>query len=151
MVYFLLIVTLNILHLVLTLLSIVVALDAVSQVVLFTDPLAAILTWRFLLALQVANQGTQDAGSRTNLTVDDGASLRFVRSSRLIGSLGESLGDRAQATADSRSFRGEETFEVVEKPGTDRMEHIELEGISARANEQPSTAAGPSASLPLAV
>ncbi|KAI0364564.1 hypothetical protein BV20DRAFT_831459 [Pilatotrama ljubarskyi] len=127
--YFLLMATLNILHLVLTLLSIFVTLDAVSEVVVFTDPLVAIVTWRFLLALQVANQGSEGLRTSSDVTADDSASLRFVRSSRLTGSVGGSLADNVAPHA-SRRFLGERETDDSDGsyPAMDTGEHLELKG-----------------------
>ncbi|KAI0351308.1 hypothetical protein OH77DRAFT_944914 [Trametes cingulata] len=90
-VYFLLIFTLNALHLVLTLFSISFALDPISEVDIFTDPLTAILICRFLIALQSANQSMDEVGESDYM-----GSMQF--SSRIMGSLGEPIGARPSSS-----------------------------------------------------
>ncbi|KAI0364566.1 hypothetical protein BV20DRAFT_1057132 [Pilatotrama ljubarskyi] len=83
-IYFLLIGTMNLLQLILTIVSVVYEADSTSQVVLFVDPLAAILICRFLLSLQSANLKALDVrpGDETILSTDRGCgtgdSLRFA-------------------------------------------------------------------------
>ncbi|KAL7280277.1 hypothetical protein ACG7TL_005190 [Trametes sanguinea] len=68
--YFLALSTLNILHLTLTLLSVVGVDEPTSVVVVFTDPLTAILICRFLLALHAANlQSTVQDSQDTELGI----------------------------------------------------------------------------------
>ncbi|KAL1938208.1 hypothetical protein VTO73DRAFT_11852 [Trametes versicolor] len=101
-IYFLVIVILNTLHLALTCLSltpsaslqIVDAVDGFSEVTTFTDPMTAILTWRFLLALQSAdqravNRASHGAVSTGHDDAENGGTLRFA--SRVVGSAGASL------------------------------------------------------------
>ncbi|RPD57187.1 hypothetical protein L227DRAFT_578097 [Lentinus tigrinus ALCF2SS1-6] len=80
--YFMALLALNALHLTLTLLSHVQALQSVSVVTLFTEPLTGILVGRFLLNLQSANQKALDMEPSLDLKSDSGAtseSLVFER------------------------------------------------------------------------
>ncbi|EIW59948.1 uncharacterized protein TRAVEDRAFT_47244 [Trametes versicolor FP-101664 SS1] len=85
-IYFLTLLTLNILHLLFTLLSVADGFEPISLVTVFTDPLTNILTCRFLLALQAANQQALGQGSATEDAHHGGSdTLRFA--SRMIGSI----------------------------------------------------------------
>ncbi|KAI0325819.1 hypothetical protein GY45DRAFT_181301 [Cubamyces sp. BRFM 1775] len=92
MIYFLIVVTMNTLQLVLTVVSIVSPVNQISQVTILTDPMTAILTCRFLLALQSANQEALNPSLSTlqGDGVDDvNDTLRFA--SRVVDSVGGSL------------------------------------------------------------
>ncbi|EIW59947.1 uncharacterized protein TRAVEDRAFT_64712 [Trametes versicolor FP-101664 SS1] len=91
-IYFLVFVTMNTFHLLLTLLSVVDALEPVSLVTVFTDPLATVLTCRFLLALQSANQQALGQGSAEDGEDDErGGSSTLQFASRIIGSIAASI------------------------------------------------------------
>ncbi|KAI0662103.1 hypothetical protein C8Q70DRAFT_627273 [Cubamyces menziesii] len=82
-VYFVALLIMNVLHLTLTLTSIVDIRSPVSQVTILTDPLTAILICRFLLALQSANvmalEGRDSSDSQADADRDHGnTSLRFA-------------------------------------------------------------------------
>ncbi|CDO74748.1 hypothetical protein BN946_scf184411.g5 [Trametes cinnabarina] len=89
--------TLNILHLTLTLLSVVGVDEPTSVVVVFTDPLTAILICRFLLALHAANAQMTHGDARDDTDLEAFArssnqqTLRFV--SGVVDSLGATLAD----------------------------------------------------------
>ncbi|KAI9067892.1 hypothetical protein FKP32DRAFT_1683598, partial [Trametes sanguinea] len=81
--YFLALSTLNILHLTLTMLSVVGVDEPTSVVVVFTDPLTAILVCRFLLALHAANlrstvQNSQDTEPATFARASNQMTMRFA-------------------------------------------------------------------------
>ncbi|KAI0765606.1 hypothetical protein BD413DRAFT_637622 [Trametes elegans] len=94
-------VTLNIIHLTLTLISIVDSLDPISEVTILTDPITAILVCRFLLALQSADQEALDQGSSSTPSRADneGETLRFA--SRVVGSIGGTLEFAHDANSES--------------------------------------------------
>ncbi|KAI9069870.1 hypothetical protein FKP32DRAFT_1599630 [Trametes sanguinea] len=90
-IYFIALLILNALHLTFTLASIVGVANAVSEVIVLTDPLTAILICRFLLALHAADR--KDAGSPLDdsalgETSDRGGTLRFTSA---IASMGADL------------------------------------------------------------
>ncbi|KAH9903167.1 hypothetical protein C8Q73DRAFT_39897 [Cubamyces lactineus] len=92
MIYFLIVVTMNTLQLALTVVSIVSPVNQISQVTILTDPMTAILTCRFLLALQSANQEALNPSLSTlqgDIAGDANATLRFA--SRVVDSVGGSL------------------------------------------------------------
>ncbi|KAI0331612.1 hypothetical protein GY45DRAFT_1369779 [Cubamyces sp. BRFM 1775] len=89
--YFLALLTLNSLHLTLTMLSVdITAQQAVSLVPLFTDPLTVIIICRFLLGLQCANvkiTGQETADSQLGRAGEYGGSLHFA-SLAIVNSMG---------------------------------------------------------------
>ncbi|KAJ3005093.1 hypothetical protein NUW54_g4497 [Trametes sanguinea] len=94
-IYFIALLILNALHLTFTLVSIVGVANAVSEVIVLTDPLTAILICRFLLALHAAD--CKDAGSPLDDSVlgetsDRGGTLRFASA---IASMGADLATRS--------------------------------------------------------
>ncbi|KAJ3018170.1 hypothetical protein NUW54_g405 [Trametes sanguinea] len=94
-IYFIALLILNALHLTFTLVSIVGVANAVSEVIVLTDPLTAILICRFLLALHAAD--CKDAGSPLEDSVlgetsDRGGTLRFTSA---IASMGADLATRS--------------------------------------------------------
>ncbi|KAI0351290.1 hypothetical protein OH77DRAFT_1429808 [Trametes cingulata] len=82
-------ITFGVIHVTLTLLSIVQAEAETSTVTTLTDPVTAVLIWRFLLALQSANQKSMHGESYDATLNGDGDSLHFA--SGIIGSMGGSL------------------------------------------------------------
>ncbi|RPD57194.1 hypothetical protein L227DRAFT_613812 [Lentinus tigrinus ALCF2SS1-6] len=85
-IYFIALLALNALHLTLTLLSHVQALQSVSVVTLFTEPLTGILVGRFLLNLQSANRKALDIDS--SIKSGSGSGSESLVFERVIGSLG---------------------------------------------------------------
>ncbi|KAH9855446.1 hypothetical protein C2E23DRAFT_901346 [Lenzites betulinus] len=79
------VVTLNTIHLSLTLISIVTPLQQSSFIISLTEPITAILIMRFLLALQSANHAPM---GRDTLSGTDHGTLRFT--SIVFGSIGDS-------------------------------------------------------------
>ncbi|KAI0765602.1 hypothetical protein BD413DRAFT_615516 [Trametes elegans] len=92
LIYFAMLTCFNIIHLVLTFVSIVTPYQQTSYLTLLADPMSSILIWRFLLDLQAAN-----AAARGLLSTDHGqdtltygtGTIQFA--SRMIGSLGATL------------------------------------------------------------
>ncbi|KAI0364565.1 hypothetical protein BV20DRAFT_956017 [Pilatotrama ljubarskyi] len=87
-IYFLALITFGVIHVTLTLLS-ASAIRTTSTVTTLTDPVTAVLIWRFLLALQSTNQKSMHAESYDSTLGGDGESLHFA--SRIVGSMGGSL------------------------------------------------------------
>ncbi|RPD73086.1 hypothetical protein L226DRAFT_536590 [Lentinus tigrinus ALCF2SS1-7] len=94
-IYFILLLILNTLHLTFTMLSIHAAFEPLSYFSDFTEPVTTVLISRFLLDLQSANQRALKVDSDDPLYLD---TMTFSRSanieSRVVGSLGASLGQR---------------------------------------------------------
>ncbi|KAL1938176.1 hypothetical protein VTO73DRAFT_11820 [Trametes versicolor] len=93
--YFLVFITLNTIQLAFTLISTIYALDTIGAVIVFTDPLQAIMVCRFMLALQSASgrdalgqDTTFDGRDDTNTTYGE-QTLRFA--SLVVGSIGAQL------------------------------------------------------------
>ncbi|KAL1938198.1 hypothetical protein VTO73DRAFT_11842 [Trametes versicolor] len=126
-IYFLVFVTMNTLHLLLTLLSVVDALEPVSLVTVFTDPLTTVLTCRFLLALQSANQQALGQGSAEDGEDDQrggGSTLQFA--SRIIGSIAASI--PVGHGASEPEFDGDEESDGGDPEADDRRGCRALEG-----------------------
>ncbi|KAL7280273.1 hypothetical protein ACG7TL_005186 [Trametes sanguinea] len=117
-IYFLALLILNALHLTFTLVSIVGVANAVSEVIVLTDPLTAILICRFLLALHAADRkavGDPLDDSALAETSDHGGTLRFTSA---IASMGADL------SLDASSLDFEDDVELTARsPGGDEVEH----------------------------
>ncbi|KAI0689448.1 hypothetical protein C8T65DRAFT_746165 [Cerioporus squamosus] len=129
-IYFIALLVLNALHLTLTLLSHTQALQSVSVVTLFTEPLTGILVSRFLLNLQSANQQVLHVDS--SLASDTGGTSESLVFERVIGSLGsrtlaehedeeDDTGEAAimDASANGAEFSPSDAHQGVEE----KMEH----------------------------
>ncbi|KAI1790287.1 hypothetical protein LXA43DRAFT_518592 [Ganoderma leucocontextum] len=91
LIYFLILTTLDCLHMIITLLSInqlIASTNNVSYLTQFTIPLSAILVSRFMLDLQSANVRTTGMASSQDLTAINEVSIVF---DRFIGSLGAAI------------------------------------------------------------
>ncbi|RPD59956.1 hypothetical protein L227DRAFT_575957 [Lentinus tigrinus ALCF2SS1-6] len=101
-IYFLVLLTLNTLHLLFTMLSISsAAFESVSYVSIFTDPITSALVSRFILNLQEVNQSRAAAPELTSSSSDQ-SSIKFMKT-RILGSLGSTLplpGDNARELED---------------------------------------------------
>ncbi|RPD59900.1 hypothetical protein L227DRAFT_625650 [Lentinus tigrinus ALCF2SS1-6] len=108
-VYFVILATLNLLHLLFTLLSIAFdSLQSASVFTAFTDPLTSILVSRFLLDLQKVGRYRADP-QMSSLSVGQG-SLHF--NSRVFGSLGESLPPPGDTSLEDERLAAEDASEV---------------------------------------
>ncbi|TFK86463.1 hypothetical protein K466DRAFT_600298 [Polyporus arcularius HHB13444] len=87
-IYFIALLALNALHLTLTLLSHIQALQSVSVVTLFTEPVTGILVSRFLLNLQSVNQTALDIDSSIQIESSSGKTSESLVFERVVGSLG---------------------------------------------------------------
>ncbi|KAI0738467.1 hypothetical protein C8Q80DRAFT_1275468 [Daedaleopsis nitida] len=88
MIYFVVLVILNSVHLTFTMLSIAIPnLDSISFVGNFTTPIYSVLVSRFLIDLQMASRNAVDGGS-SMVDAGDGDSIIF---NRIIGSIGSSI------------------------------------------------------------
>ncbi|KAI0326263.1 hypothetical protein GY45DRAFT_1329139 [Cubamyces sp. BRFM 1775] len=89
-IYFVVLLILNILHLTFTMLSFVIAFDPSSQVTTFTEPVTAVLVSRFLLDLQSTNRKSLrlDPSDSMHFDTSFGGTLSFAR---VVGSIGEPL------------------------------------------------------------
>ncbi|KAH9851994.1 hypothetical protein C2E23DRAFT_886202 [Lenzites betulinus] len=145
--YFLILSICNTIHLVLTLVSIVSPFENTSIVTGLTDPLTAILVWRYLLALQRANQGALVNGTQSAYDADeapDGAgtgrdTLRFA--SVVIGSIGESLvgGDEDEESYPDSTLEYEDTSREADEKDEPKLEQ---EAALAEASTVPGLASG---------
>ncbi|KAI0758205.1 hypothetical protein C8Q74DRAFT_1303755 [Fomes fomentarius] len=116
-IYFIVLAIMNALHLIFSLVSVwnkAGSNVSTSDMVLFIEPITAILTWRFLIDLQEAhNIMTYQSHSRVSAV--ESRSLRF---NRMLGSLGASLlsapgpGERFETAGTSRSSELSETEET---------------------------------------
>ncbi|TFK82801.1 hypothetical protein K466DRAFT_603385 [Polyporus arcularius HHB13444] len=93
-IYFVLLLILNTLHLTFTMLSIHAAFEPLSYFSDFTEPATTVLVSRFLLDLQSANQRALKVDSDDPLYLDSMSFSSRVNMSRIVGSLGTSLGQR---------------------------------------------------------
>ncbi|TFK80191.1 hypothetical protein K466DRAFT_605542 [Polyporus arcularius HHB13444] len=119
--YFITLLTMNSLHLTLSLLAIAgVPLQAVSVIPLFTEPLTANLISRFLLHLQSVNQNVTGEDFE-EVSGDHAGSLVFQR---VVGSIGSSIGPTASFGEDEDESGG-----TVEDRGT-RTSDYELSARS---------------------
>ncbi|PIL30385.1 hypothetical protein GSI_07570 [Ganoderma sinense ZZ0214-1] len=90
MMYFIVLLVMNVIHLSFSLASVLVANfddGNASDISKFNESLTAILIWRFMLNLQWARQQTEEVSSQSQNT----SSLNF---DRVVGSIGESLGSK---------------------------------------------------------
>ncbi|RPD74253.1 hypothetical protein L226DRAFT_560899 [Lentinus tigrinus ALCF2SS1-7] len=114
-VYFVILATLNLLHLLFTLLSIAFdSLQSASVFTAFTDPLTSILVSRFLLDLQEVGRYRADP-QLSSLSVGQG-SLHF--NSRVFGSLGELLPPPGDTSLEDERLAAEDASEVGQEAGT---------------------------------
>ncbi|KAJ8483214.1 hypothetical protein ONZ51_g4865 [Trametes cubensis] len=89
-IYFVVLVILNVLHLTFTMLSFVIPFDPSSQVTTFTEPVTAVLVSRFLLDLQSTNRKSLrlDPSDSMHFDTSFGGTLSFAR---VVGSIGAPL------------------------------------------------------------
>ncbi|KAJ8453855.1 hypothetical protein ONZ51_g13365 [Trametes cubensis] len=89
-IYFVVLVILNVLHLTFTMLSFVIPFDPSSQVTTFTEPVTAVLVSRFLLDLQSTNRKSLrlDPSDSMHFDTSFGGTLSFAR---VVGSIGSPL------------------------------------------------------------
>ncbi|KAI0701122.1 hypothetical protein C8T65DRAFT_697122 [Cerioporus squamosus] len=106
-IYFLLLLILNSLHLTFTMLSIHAAFEPLSYFSDFTEPVTTVLVSRFLIDLQSANQRALKVDSDDPLYLDTMSFGRSANLSRIVGSLGASLG---QQPGDGEESTDDDTF-----------------------------------------
>ncbi|KAL1938178.1 hypothetical protein VTO73DRAFT_11822 [Trametes versicolor] len=104
-IYFLLFMVINTIQLAFTIVSYFYALETIGIIMAFTAPLQAIMTGRFLMALQSADRRVVGGGLTSGVNADGqdtgadgGNTLRFA--SRVVGSIGGDLGTSYINTAD---------------------------------------------------
>ncbi|OJT13492.1 hypothetical protein TRAPUB_9957 [Trametes pubescens] len=91
-IYFIVLLILNILHLTLTMISLVIPFDPSSQVTTVTEPVTAVLVSRFLIDLQTASRKTLRLDSQDSMYLGSTAfGVGTLSFARVVGSLGESL------------------------------------------------------------
>ncbi|KAI0665403.1 hypothetical protein C8Q78DRAFT_1084002 [Trametes maxima] len=103
MIYFIILTTLNVLHLTFTLLSLASdSISSVSYVTVFTEPITAILISRFLFNLQEANQGpgrgSALSDSESSPQGTSGSRVDTLIFARVVGPLGSPLVSRGDTT-----------------------------------------------------
>ncbi|KAI0641919.1 hypothetical protein C8Q79DRAFT_986348, partial [Trametes meyenii] len=100
LVYFLILLLMNVLHLTFAMLSVNQAFVKVSYVTIFTEPLTAVLVSRFLFNLQEAGNVSQECPSiaRTTDQLDTNFVISSTSFSTIVGWLGVELGNTAASS-----------------------------------------------------
>ncbi|KAL1940881.1 hypothetical protein VTO73DRAFT_7922 [Trametes versicolor] len=107
-IYFIILLILNVLHLTLTMISLVIPFDPSSQVTTVTEPVTAVLVSRFLIDLQTASRKTLRLDSQDSMYIDSTAfGVGTLSFARVVGSLGSSL-ESASLSSPSRDEAGED-------------------------------------------